>query len=53
MKKDDTSMNYFYKTAYWRSLLPNVESVDNTTNPYSKNTRAPSGVENEADFGLV
>ena len=25
-------MNYFPKTVYWRPLVPNVESVDNTTN---------------------
>ena len=31
-KKEDTSMNYFPKTAYWRPLLPNSESVDKTTN---------------------
>ena len=32
-KKEDTSMNYFPKTAYWRPLGPNAESVDKTINP--------------------
>ena len=27
-KKDDTSVNYFTKTAYRRPLLPNAESVE-------------------------
>ena len=46
-------MNYSPKTKYWRPLVPNAESVDNATNPYFKNIRAPSVAENEADFGLV
>ena len=46
-KKDDTSMNYYHKIAYWRPLVPNVESVDKETNPYFKNTRAPYVAENE------
>ena len=33
-QKEDTSMNYFTKTEYWRPLVPNVESVDGPTNPY-------------------
>ena len=41
-KKDDTSMNYFPKTAYWRPLVTNAKSVHKTTYPYFKNPRAPS-----------
>ena len=41
-------MNYFPKAAYWRPLVPNAESEDNTTDPYFKNPRAPSVAENEA-----
>ena len=52
-KKDDTFMNYFTKTPYWRPLVPNAEIVDKTTNPSFKNPRAPSVAENEADFCLV
>ena len=29
-------MTSFPKTEYWRPLLPNDESVDETTNPYFK-----------------
>ena len=47
-KKDDTSMKCFPKTAYWRPLVPNAESVDKTTNPHFKNPRIPSVAENEA-----
>ena len=46
-------MTSFPKTEYWRHLVPNAESVDNTTNPYFKNTRTTSVAENEADFFLV
>ena len=46
-------MNYFSKTAYWRPLVPNYESVDKTTNLCLKNTRSPSIAENEAQFVLV
>ena len=41
-------MNYFPKTEYWRPLVPNAESVDNKTNPYFKNTFAPSVADTEA-----
>ena len=34
-------MTYFPKTAYWRNLYPNCESVDKTTNLQFKNTRVP------------
>ena len=53
IKKDDTSMNYFPKTEYWRPLVTNAESVDKTTNTSLKNPRAPSIAENESEFGLV
>ena len=46
-------MNYFPKTAYWRPLVPNYESVDETNNPSFKSPRAPYVAENEADFFLV
>ena len=46
-------MNSFPKTAYWRPLVPNAESVDKKTNPYFKNTRAPYVAQNEAEFFLV
>ena len=46
-------MKYFPKTAYWRTLVPNTESVDKTTNPSFKNPCAPSIAENEADFVTV
>ena len=36
-KKKDISMNYYSKTDYWRPLVTNSESVDNTTNPYFRN----------------
>ena len=52
-KKEDTSMNYFTKTVFWRTLVPNDESVDKTTNTSLKNPRAPSIAENESEFGLV
>ena len=45
-------MNYYYKTAYWRPLVPNDKSVDKTTNVYFKYPRAPSVAENEAEFFL-
>ena len=41
INKEDTSMTNFPKTAYWRTLSPNDESVDKTTNPQFKNTRVP------------
>ena len=46
-------MKYSPKTKYWWPEVPNAESVDKTTNPYLKNTCAPSVAENEADFGMV
>ena len=46
-------MNYFPKTAYWRTLAPNSESTDKKTNPYSKNPCDPSVAENKAEFGMV
>ena len=46
-------MTYFPKIVYQRTLVPNDESVDKTTNPYFKNPRAPSITENEAEFGLL
>ena len=46
-------MNYYPKTEYWRPLVPNAKSMENTTNPYFKNPRAPYVAENEAEFGLV
>ena len=39
------SMNYYPKTAYWRPLVPNDESVGKTTNPYFKNLRDQYVVE--------
>ena len=53
IKKDDTSMNYYPKTAYWGPLVPNAQTVDKTTNSYFKNSRASCVVENEAWFGMV
>ena len=47
-KKDDTFINYYPKTAYWRPLFTNAKSVDKITNPYFKNPRAPYFTENEA-----
>ena len=46
-------MTYFPKTAYWRPLVPNSESVDKKTNPYFKNPRDLSFAESETDFVLV
>ena len=46
-------MTYFPKTEYWMPLGPNVESVDETTNPSSKNYCAPSVTKYEVDFVLV
>ena len=46
-------MTYFPKTSYRRPLVHNAESVDETTNPYFKNTRTPSVAENEAEFVLA
>ena len=34
INKEDTSMNYFPKIAYWMPLVPTDEIVDKTTNPY-------------------
>ena len=45
-------MKYFATTSYWGPLVPNSESVYETTNPYFKNARAPSVPENEVDFVL-
>ena len=46
-KKEDISMNYFPKIEYWRTLVPNYDSVGETTNPPFKNTRASSVAENQ------
>ena len=43
----------FLKTAYYRPLAPNFESMDKTTNPYSKNPRDTSVAENESEFSMV
>ena len=53
IKKDGTSVNYFPKATYWRPLVSSAESVVKTTNQSFKNPRAPSVVENKAEFGLV
>ena len=45
-------MKYLPKTNYWRHLVPNVESVDKTTNPNFK-TCAPSVTEDELWFVLL
>ena len=41
-------MNYFTRTAHWRSLSPTDESDDNTTNLYFKNTCVRPVLENKA-----
>ena len=46
-------MNYYPKIEYWRPLVPNSESVDNTSNPTFKSPWAQYVAENEADFVLV
>ena len=46
-------MTYFPKTEYWGPLVPNVEILDEITNPYSKNYCAPSIAKYEAEFVLV
>ena len=46
-------MTYFPKTEYWMPLVPNVENVDGTTNPSSKNYCAPSVAKYEVEFVLV
>ena len=46
-------MTYFTKTAYWRPLVTNSESMDNTINPYFKNPCNPYFASNEARFFLV
>ena len=46
-------MNYLPKTAYWRPLVPNDESVDKKINQSFKNPCSQSVAENEAEFGLV
>ena len=46
-RQEDTSMNYFPKTAYWRPLVSNDESVDETINTSFKSPRAPYFAENE------
>ena len=53
MDKEDTSINCYPKTEYWRPLVTNAESVEKTNNLYFKNNRAPYAAENEAEFGLV
>ena len=40
-KNGDTPMTFYHKTVYWRPLVPNAESVDDTTNPYFFNPYAP------------
>ena len=52
-KNEDTSMNYFPITEYWRPLVPNAEIVYKITNPYFKNPCTPFVAENDADFVLV
>ena len=47
-KKEDISMTSFPKTEYWGPLVPNVESLDETTNPYYKNNSAPYIAKYEA-----
>ena len=46
-------MDHFPKTAYWRPLVTNAESVDKTTYPYFSNPRPSSVAENEGGFFLV
>ena len=46
-------MTYFPKTEYWRPLVPNVESVEETTNPSYKNYCSPSVGKYEVEFVLV
>ena len=46
-------MTYFIKTEYCRPLVPNADSVENTTNPYFKNLHPPYVAENEAEFLMV
>ena len=46
-------MTSFPKTEYWRPLVPNVESLDRTTNPSSKNYCDPSVEKYEVEFVLV
>ena len=46
-------MTSFPKTEYWGPLVPNVESLDETTNPSSKNYCAPSIAKYTAEFVLV
>ena len=46
-------MNYFPKTAYWRPLVPNSESVDNKTNPCFKSYHDPYVVDDEAESVVV
>ena len=45
-------MNYFSTTSFWGPLVPNSEIVYDTTNPNSKNIRAPYVSENEVEFVL-
>ena len=49
-KKEDTSMTSFTKTEYWRNLVPNTESVEDTTNSYFKYNPDPTISEYEAQF---
>ena len=53
INKEDTYITYFPKTAYWRNLSPNSESVEKTINSQSKNTRVPPVAENEAEVFLL
>ena len=41
-------MTSFTKTEYWRNLVPNTESVEDTTNSYFKYNPDPTISEYEA-----
>ena len=45
-------MAYFPKIEYWRTLVPNSGSVDETNNPYFKNTHASTVLGYETEFFL-
>ena len=42
-------MTYFPKTEYWRTLVPNTEGVEDTTNYSFKYYLAPNTSEYEAE----
>ena len=46
-------MTSFTKKEYWGPLVPNVESLDETTNPSTNKYCAPSIAKYEAEFVLV